>query len=1250
MATVNSIQKKILEMSGGEFQKLCDAYLSQIGYGNPNSFGSVSGANIVKKGTPDSYFEHKNGKLIFAEYTVQKTGLYEKLNDDLDKCLDEEKTQVPIGKIQEIVMCYTGVLKPDELLKLKNKCEGNKIDFTSFSLSALANGLQSYPALLKDFLAISIDTGQIVPLKSFPSIYGTSKFATTLENNFLFREEELKEFANSIENLDLIIVTGQAGVGKSRFGLEGCESFLQSHPEYQGFAIVSKSYNLFEDLQQKLAQSGNFLIFVDDANRVMKFSYFMDFLRNPRENQKIKIVVTVRDYACSKIDTDVNLFPSHLISLSNFSDKEIKELASKEFGILNSLYLERIAKISNGNARIAVMASMLAREKNTLESIQDVSVLYDQYFTTIKEDLQSLGDKSLLKVAGIISLLRTVDKTNEEMMSGIEKAFSIPPNIFWNYVIQLDELEIVDLYENEIVRISDQVLSTYLFYLSCFKEKTIEFLSILKNYFPHNKERINDALIPTINSFNQNEILEIIKPKVEVLWETCKEEKSDENLLLAAQTFWYLLPAETLLLVREKLSQTEFKEANFSELNNLDDNKINNTNLRIELQILKNFYHAELDFAKIALQILFDYLRSRPSEILAILNVLIDGYGFDRHIHYRGVALQETIINSLITRSKNGANELFSRIFIVAGEEFLKTQHRSVEAGRGNTVNFYIFHLPATSEIKSLRDNILKFLFRLYEKIEYKSIVFETLKRYSNNYHEINQDELVANDATSITPFIKAHFTQNSFSDCVYVQNYLDFLESHEVTFDKSLRTQYQNSIFATYTLVSESQRNRRKYDNYEEYKQLRKENFIFHFSKISNTNIHNYIDDCISIQSEISNLYAPYEFTEGFNLSLIILADKYPGLFRNALEYYLEKGDQLQIHPHPHLHNFINTVGHTPAKKYILNLPANIRGKWLLGFYQEASEDKLLEADLLEIYNLFASSGTPPVHIDFLLKFTNIDSKALVKVVQIILEREDAKKFLWPLSLITNANTEINKNIEDIFRDDVPLLKKLYLKLRDWREHDDHDSTTLGKILDLDIEFITEYINWLHTARERGRHWAHDSQDYSALWKHKNYKEIFQKVVQISYEKEGFPRAFTGIAQFLKIRSNKDAENKILANQDEFLTELLKENAQDINFMEFLFAILANFSEGRRLKLISIFLDENKSNEDFAKLTLEPMAMSWSGSAVPVYQQRIDFFASLLPTLNNIELLEHRKYIEQRMKSLRQNQEKAKRQDFIND
>jgi hypothetical protein len=88
MATVNTIEQRIREMGGGEFQKLCDAYLHAIGYGRPNSFGSKPGSNKVRKGTPDTFFERANGKFVFAEYTTQQEDLFRKLDGDLTKCLD----------------------------------------------------------------------------------------------------------------------------------------------------------------------------------------------------------------------------------------------------------------------------------------------------------------------------------------------------------------------------------------------------------------------------------------------------------------------------------------------------------------------------------------------------------------------------------------------------------------------------------------------------------------------------------------------------------------------------------------------------------------------------------------------------------------------------------------------------------------------------------------------------------------------------------------------------------------------------------------------------------------------------------------------------------------------------------------------------------------------------------------------------------------------------------------------------------
>ena len=57
------MQSKLLELDGGAFQKLADAYMHKKGYEGINPVGSVTGADKVRKGTPDSYAVTASGKL-----------------------------------------------------------------------------------------------------------------------------------------------------------------------------------------------------------------------------------------------------------------------------------------------------------------------------------------------------------------------------------------------------------------------------------------------------------------------------------------------------------------------------------------------------------------------------------------------------------------------------------------------------------------------------------------------------------------------------------------------------------------------------------------------------------------------------------------------------------------------------------------------------------------------------------------------------------------------------------------------------------------------------------------------------------------------------------------------------------------------------------------------------------------------------------------------------------------------------------
>lgn len=467
MSKINQIQNELREQSGEKFQKIADAYLHKKGYEQINPLGSVIGADKVRTGTPDTLVVLPNGKYVFAEYTTEKKGVAQKFKKDLDKCFDEVKTGISVEKIQEIVLCHTSMLSPEEEVLLREECQNRGVNLNIFGLGPISYDLyQKYPGIARDFLGVEVDTGQIVDVAEFVKAYDKKASATPLNIAFHFREEELEQILQGLDNSNLVIVSGKAGIGKSRLALECCNQFSVSHPEYQVKCIFIRGADIFEDLCIYFSEPGCHLIFVDDANRVNSFDYFIQILHDQREDQQIKIIATVRDYAFEKVKELAQSYKNWTeIELNSFDENQIKQILKDEYEILNPLYLNRIADIAQGNPRLAIMAALLAKRENRLDSINNISNLYEEYYSSIQKDLQELGDENLLKAAGIVAFFRTVDRSNENMMEEIETAFGISQEVFWKAVRQLHDYEILDMYENEIVRVSDQVLATTFFTL-----------------------------------------------------------------------------------------------------------------------------------------------------------------------------------------------------------------------------------------------------------------------------------------------------------------------------------------------------------------------------------------------------------------------------------------------------------------------------------------------------------------------------------------------------------------------------------------------------------------------------------------------------------------------------------------------------------------------------------------------------------------------------------------------------------------
>ncbi len=211
--------------------------------------GTKDGAQKTTQGTPDTYFCISGGKYIFAEYTTQKENLVSKIQDDLKKCMDVKYTHVELTEIVEIVYCHTSSnIKPSEDLKLKRICDAAGIKLTLIGIDALAEGLMRYPTIIKEHLHLNIDSEQIQMLEDFVKQYNSNSLAATLNTVFSFREKEIKAINDAFSEVNITLLTGPAGTGKTRLALEYAKNHAQSFDENL-FFIHDRLLPLFDDLK-----------------------------------------------------------------------------------------------------------------------------------------------------------------------------------------------------------------------------------------------------------------------------------------------------------------------------------------------------------------------------------------------------------------------------------------------------------------------------------------------------------------------------------------------------------------------------------------------------------------------------------------------------------------------------------------------------------------------------------------------------------------------------------------------------------------------------------------------------------------------------------------------------------------------------------------------------------------------------------------------------------------------------------------
>ena len=398
MGRYQSIENGLREINETVFQELCDKFLvlRNENYAAFSRIGSQSGKQKTVRGTPDSFFLLSNGNYLYVEVTTNMSDK-NKLANDIRACFDPEKTRIPIEKIQEIVLCFNFNIDQKQTEELNQTARSFKdnVKVSYWSLDALAMELHlQHRDLVHEYLGLPFDTGQIVSIASFVSEYhrAAQAIATPLDNEFVHREKEKKDLKRALVATDFIVLSGAPGVGKTKLAIETITEFLNENNGYHAYCVSYKSHALLDDLHQYLQKEKDYILFVDDANRIDAFNQITGFYKTQRTG-KFKIVITVRDYAFQEVNKLCLDFNPKPISIEKFTDEQIVDvIKAKPFNILNSEYQKEIIRIADGNPRLAIMAARLALGKQSINALHDVSDLFDKYFSTFVRDKDELTE------------------------------------------------------------------------------------------------------------------------------------------------------------------------------------------------------------------------------------------------------------------------------------------------------------------------------------------------------------------------------------------------------------------------------------------------------------------------------------------------------------------------------------------------------------------------------------------------------------------------------------------------------------------------------------------------------------------------------------------------------------------------------------------------------------------------------------------------------------------------------------------
>ncbi len=1230
MSKLTDIKRKIDELDGGTFQNLCDTYLCYKGYKNGYSLGMATGTNKTAKGNPDTYFLTADNQYVFVMYTTQKTDFFNKAIEDIDKCFDSEKTGIKSDDVAEIIYCHTyGRLTAGEDKNLRDYCIQKGAVLNIIGLDVLGNELfMHYPIIAKEYLGISVGTGQITSIESFVQTHDNNKISAPLKTTFMFRENEIEKAFEMLKASNVLLVYGPSGVGKTRFSVELCRE-LEEKQGYKTICIKSNGLEIYDDLLSAIEPDEKYVALVDDANELAGLQFVLEYLQINNSKKISKIIITVRDYAQQEVLKKILDYEKpKKIKIDTLKDEDIRKLIEVCYDIKNNIYSDRIVEIAEGNARIAMLAGKLIKDTGKLESIMDASELYTNYYGKQLEEILS-SSKTEIYSAGIIAFLQSIRLDALEKLSGVFSAISLTADDFITDIKHLYSLEIVDLCNDKATKISDQTFSNFLIKYVFVDKNLIPLDLMIKVCFNFNKIRTISACNILLNVFSDSNVRSYLEGQINNVWDEMENDKDKFPTFLKA--FHMIRPTETLLLLQERVENESSIDFDVATI----DFKINNDGTQISdeiIELLCSFNNCEQ--LPEAIELLLEYYTKRPDLFNEVYTAFIREFGIDkdseRFKYYSISKAVEYLCNYIKTNNNGNSLALFTRVAIY----YLNFVVSKTEGGRRNTFTIYTIPINATPEVIKYRKILLNELQSIYIRGLYKKEIEFALERYGTGNSDYIDYNIVKEEYSAVMSIVAQLQTDNLYH-CSIVKHLKRIFEKGKVEFDNEIIDNFikspKNMIF---TVINGDRK---------VYLSMTPDEERAHRSAITEDLIKDYsIQDykfLFQLAQEVDTDFENNSYSFSTGLKYVFDAvSKNDILYAEIVELYLCYDTPCNVYPANILSKLFEFMTGDEVKALIDKHDFTQKNTWLWHFYVEMPENQIEEKHIGELLSFFAnpstqlkSAGYRP--LDDIKKFTCVDDSIFEKASRTILANYDKCPGVFNLyfDLLFNPHHISPEDLISLYSFDKKLLAAIYLKGTLYSEHFDYNGEFLIEFLKVYPEFIDEYLIQV-TQPEKYRYRKYESymDRLKGIWKENDYINKVDYIVgKLCTLLKDSRWDFEHCVKHLFVLHQNDKE-EVVVKQNEWINKCIESKYADSDFMNSLFCVLSELPADRRRMALLKFLSLNSNYDDFEKIPLEPSSWGGSGSMIPYMQNRIAYLSSLIPSLSGVKYLKHKQRIEQ--------------------